>query len=330
MKISYALSALLVLVTCPSFANDTLKLKNGDVLSGTISNYSVEGVTITTSYGEFNIPINQIGGIESPMIDLNDLKKPEPPTPIIAKAEPAIEYGEPVSTDMEVDAEAHKTGLWGATWSGNINAGAEFKDGNSDSNEFIMDGQVKANWNDIHRLKIGAEFETEKENDVKTKDERELFAAYDYFFSDKWFWNNALELEQDKVNNLDLRTIFTSGLGYQIYDEDDLRLAVTFGPGYEREEFENQDAEDSLTANWALDYEQKFYDDFIRLFHNHDIVTPSDDFSSYLFESKSGLRIPLREGVIASGEVEFDWNNDPAIGEVEDDTTYRAKLGYEW
>jgi len=71
-------------------------------------------------------------------------------------------------------------------------------------------------------------------------------------------------------------------------------------------------------------------EDFFRLYHNHDLFSPFDDFSSYLFESETGIKIPLRNGIVASGEIEFDWNNDPADGEGEDDTTYGVKLGYEW
>ena len=68
-----------VIASAPAHAKDTLKLKNGDVLSGQISTYSTNGVTIQTAYGVFDIPVNHIGGVESPRYSMEDLFNPAMP-----------------------------------------------------------------------------------------------------------------------------------------------------------------------------------------------------------------------------------------------------------
>lgn len=317
-------------------AQDQLFLKNGDRLSGEISGYTAATVTIDTAYGTFDVPVETIGGVASPVYEMTDFQTAAvEPIVLPSLSNEVTDIVEPETLNAITPAAGLKnpdaeTGLWGAKWGGKLNVGGELKDGNSDGKNILIDAQTTANWNDVHRLKLGADYEWEKENGIKVTDERQADAAYDYFFADRWFWNNAVMWEQDTITNLDRRVQASTGLGYQFYDTDDVSLEVTFGPGYQNEKYEDQDAEDSLTANWALGYEQSFHDDLFRLYHDHDLTAPTDDFAAWLFESDSGVRVPLKMGIVASGEIEFDWTNEPAMGEQEDDTTYALKLGYEW
>lgn len=314
---------------------DQLYLKNGDRLSGEITGYTAATVTIDTAYGTFDVPVDTIGGVASPIYKVSDFETAAIAPMVIQDITDDLATSSPTELDAIIPAvglknQGAKVDLWGAKWSGNINLGGELKDGNSDGRNIIIDAETTANWRDVHRLTLGADYEWEKENDIKVTDEQQANAIYDFFFADPWFWNNALMWEQDKVTDLDRRVQATTGLGYQFYDTDDLSLEATFGPGYQNEKFTNQDAEDSMTVNWTLGYEQSFRQDLFRLYHDQDITAPTDDFSAWLLESETGVRIPLKMGIVASGEIEFDWTNDPAISEEEDDTTYALKLGYEW
>lgn len=335
-------TALFVSVSTSTLAatQDQLFLKNGDRLTGEITDYSNNIITIQTGFGLLQVDSRNIGGVASATYNMSDFQSTaavEPLTPAPQTVPPVIVSSAPVETEIAaiepaagLNNDDEAPGLWGARWSGNANLGGELETGNSDSKNFSVDAETQANWEDIHRMTLAADYDWEQENDEKVTDEREASGIYDYFFADKWFWNNSVMWEQDKIISLDRRIQATTGLGYQFYDEDDLSLEVTFGPGYQNEKYEDEDAENSMTANWTLDYEQSFYEDFFRLYHDHDLTSPTDDFSAWLFESDSGVKIPLKNGIIASGEVEYDWNNNPAIGEEEEDTTYSVKLGYEW
>jgi putative salt-induced outer membrane protein YdiY len=305
-------------------AEDQLFLKNGDRLSGEITSYNKNIVIIETGFGTLNVDSNNIGGVASPNYDLNDFqfneelsvtKTTAAPTPAIAEAN---------------EEETIKAGPLGAIWNGEVNFGGELETGNGDQEAITIDGEIIANWNDIHRVTASADYEWEQESGDKVTDELELASIYDYFFAERWFLNNRVSYEQDAIEDLDYRIIATTGLGYQIFDTDTRQLEVTFGPGYEREEYNGQDAEDSATANWALNYDQNVYAKLLDFYHNHTLNSPLDDFSSYLFESETGIKIPFGSGLTAGAEVEFDWNNDPATGEQEDDTTYALTLGYAW
>ena len=144
------------------------------------------------------------------------------------------------------------------------------------------------------------------------------------------FLNSALGFEQDEIDELDLRTTAGVGLGHQPFDGDDLNLQYVLGPSYLREEFESGNTEDSIAVRWALDYDQKVWDDVLQLFHNHELLVPSDETDAYIFDSKTGLRVPLKKGLVATAEIDFERDNAPEPGIEKDDTTYALKLGYEW
>lgn len=231
----------------------------------------------------------------------------------------------PIATPKAPDP----TGLWGAKWSGRANAGAAFQSGNSDKENLDLDAKIKAKW-EKHRVTAKAEYTREEDENVKTEDNRSLELLGDYFFKPKWFANANLKWETDDIAALDSRSSYGVALGHQPFDTDDLSLKYQLGPNWLQEERTNGTSDDSLAYNWQLDYEQKFWDGNIEFFHNHQLLIPSDETSSYLLDTNTGARIPLRKSIIATFEIEHDVDKGAPQGTSESDTTYALKLGYEW
>ncbi|MEM9136530.1 MAG: DUF481 domain-containing protein, partial [Cyanobacteria bacterium P01_F01_bin.42] len=200
---------------------------------------------------------------------------------------------------------------WGATWSGDVSLGADLRTGNSETNAVNADLNLEAKWTK-HSFLLSADFNREEDDGDTTVDNQRLELTHDYFFIPKWFIESQARFEQDDIDLLDLRTTLSMGLGYQPYDQEDLKLNFIAGLGYLREEFEEDGTDDSATLEWSMNYQQRFYDDAFRLFHENDLSVPADDLDAYIFQSESGMRIPIRSGIIASAEIEFDWDNDPA------------------
>lgn len=212
--------------------------------------------------------------------------------------------------------------------SGEINAGGQLKRGNSEKDTLNLD----AKWTlrrPKDRMIIYGEYNRSEEAGEVTEDDQQLRFTYDYFLSEKWFLEGDLKFEKDDVAELDLRTIFGVGLGYQFYERDDLNLQVLGGVNYQNEEFANGSGVDSLGLHWGLKYDQKIWKD-LKVYHEHDLTTPFEDLGAFLFESKTGLKMPLIANIIGSAEVEYDHNAEPAPGAKKDDTIYRFKIGYSW
>lgn len=238
---------------------------------------------------------------------------------------------DPIPKDLtDGEAPKHVEDSFETKWSGRVNFGASLQTGNTEKDGITADAEIKAELDDKQSVRLKAEINREKDEGTITEDNRSLDALYDHFFAPQWFFNATAGLEQDDIANLDLRTTLGAGLGYQPYKSDALNLQMVLGPTYLHEDFENGNTDDSITARWALEYNQKVLDERFDLFHDHEIFIPSDDTGAFLLESKTGVRVPITAGIIASGQIDFDWDNDPEPGIVEDDTKYALKLGYEW
>mgnify|MGYP003626021229 FL=1 len=334
-----------------ALAEDKVFLENGDQFSGEIISYDQDQIVIKTVYGAFDIPLryikgaytdNQAQGLEiaqslsaqdhaaaaAPEHDVQAITAMPPVSAELAALE-GEKKSTPVGTSAKEDEDASYKNFWGADYSGNVNLGFDMKRGNSETEAINIDTTLMATVKK-HDFKLRGEYHREKDGGIVNTDDRSLSLAHDYNFTKKWFVGSKVKLEQDEPAQLDMRSTVSTGLGYHWIQRKDLSVKFVAGPGYIYEEFEDGTDDAALTYNWAFDYNQKFYDDLFRLFHEHSLNTPADETDAYLFESRSGVRVPIRKGIVVSGQVDYDWDNAPAQGSKEDDTTYSLKLGYEW
>ncbi len=323
----------LVLISLPSTAMaDWIMLQNGDRLSGTITAQSANEVTINTDIlGQVTIPKTRVASIHqgnAPRVLARELRTGEPlstaiNTPQTIAAPKAL---------VETPAESAKTtekqdGQY--KWSGRVSAGGTLEDGNNNSKSITLDTDIKAR-DKKNRFAFGGEANWAEEEGEKTDNDQQIYANYDRFITDKWFVGGRQSFEKDEFEELDLRSQTGLFAGYQFYEQEDLNLQVKAGPEYIYEEFENGDSESDLAASWALDYDQKLFEETVQVFHKHEIAAPFTDANAFLLESESGIRMPVSKILDASLQIDFDWDNDPAEGVKENDTTYGLKLGYGW
>lgn len=325
---------LLILLSFISQADAAIvELNNGDRLSGTIISTENSAIHLDTIFGTVEIPMHQIASIRGS----NETRTTTPAhtytqhrtNDVIQEQIVSAPIAPAPTQGTEAIKTEDKTGLWGAKWKGNANFGASIQTGNSDKDALNADAALNARW-EKHRASAKVKYNREDDEGTVSVDNKSLDLAYDYFFMDKWFWNNKLAFKQDDIEDLDLRTRYGMGIGHQLFEQDDLNLKYIIGLSYLHEKFENDGTDESLAYEWQFDYDQKLWGDFVKIFHNHDFILPSDDREAFLFDSSSGLRMPLKAGIIATAGIDFDWDNDPVAGTTEEDVIYSIKLGYEW
>ncbi len=314
-KILYILPLLMISTSAQA---DWITLKNGDRISGDITSQDTSSVTMnTTSLGQITLGQDKIHSVHTGPAT-NDVIASAPAPEAVASIAPAA--GE----------EERRDGVY--NWTGRVSAGGTVKDGNSRSKTIVGDADIKAR-DKMNRFSLGGEANWSEDEGVKTKNDQQLYATYDRFISQdqKWFVGGGQTLERDEFANLDYRSKTGAFVGHQFYEQDDLNLQIKAGPNYIFDKFENGDSDGYAALGWALRYDQKLLTaKSLQVFHNHDLNTPFEDTGAFLFESETGVRVPLSKSLDASAQVDFDWDNDPQAGIREDDTTYAVKLGYGW
>ena len=301
-----------------------LHFKNGDRVSGDfIAMKQGERVVFKTRFGQtVEVPWNNIDRL------VNDKGKS-----IIGTSKEAQNDGQNQTAEAEETAEtedeAEPEPPSGFDWSGAVNLGAGFRTGNSETESLNFDYTVSAR-RDKHRFRSSGEYNRQEDAEEVTVDNRKIRFKHDYFFLKNWFANTSAAFVQDDIADLDLRTALGFGLGHQPYDTDTRKLEYVASLNYLHEDFDNTPTEETMAGEWDLSYEQRFLDDLFRLSHNHSLLVPGDDTGAYILDTATALRVPLRKGLLASAEVQYDRDNDPPAGIEKDDTLYALKLGYEW
>ncbi len=334
---------------------DTVYMKNGDVLTGTVVSFSGASLKLTTTYaGVVTIASSEVVSVAT---DAPVVVKLGSGREVIGRLSEAaggglvISGADGASTPLELSKVSFAPPPAPTPWfryKGEINAGLNGASGNTDQVGYHLDGSVRPAFG-ANALSVKGQLNrtetTVDGTDQTTVSNWRVLGQYDRFFTDNWygFFNNGWE--NDDLKELNVRISTAAGLGYKFWDDEMRYLTAEFGPGLVYENFRRSrvaggDTDDPgddvfdnpdrnyMTARWALDLDHGLYDPGTRLYHNHILTTRIDDPNTLIFQSSTGLKFNLIGAVNAGAEIQFDWNNDPATGAVKNDLRYLVKLGY--
>ncbi len=334
---------------------DTVRMKNGDVLTGKVLSFDSEGLVLTTTYaGDLTIAAGEVASVttdEPVIVDMGDGREMAGRLVVDAGGGLSVEAedGGEVALDLsEVSFAPPPPPIPWFRYGGEINLGLNAASGNTKLVGFHVDGAVRPEFGDNAISLKGQLNITDTKidgNNETTESNWRVLGQYNRFWTEHWyaFVNNGYE--NDDLKDLNLRISTSAGLGYKFWDDEMRYLTAELGPGYVYENFKRiqepgmdpDDPSDDFTRNpdrdyaagrWALDFDHGVFSPDTRFYHNHILLFRLDDPNTFIFQSSTGLKMGLFYGVIAGAEVQFDWNNDPAQGAVEDDLRYMLKIGY--
>lgn len=322
-----------LMTASPMALADQLYIKNGDRLTGKVmSMIQGDPLVFQAPYGtEIKVAWEHVSAIH------DDMGRPisfavtqcEPLEELAQNVEFKLEQATAKETPIETPSVEKPQDPTAYKWSGRVNAGGNLQDGNNQKKSVSIDGKMQAR-NDDNRFIVTADANWAQDEGVETENDRQFAFEYDRFVTKQWFIGSRLNLKTDEQAKLDLRSKLGAFTGYQFFESDDLNLLAKLGLDYIKTDYETGKSESDMALNWALDYDQRFYEASFQLFHDHELSVPADETDAFVFESKSGLRVPVGKHLTGTAAVDFDWDNKPAAKVREQDTTYSVKLGYEW
>ena len=328
---------------------DSVRLANGDVISGTVSSFDAETLTIETTYaGAIAIKASDVVRVstDAPVVlQLSDGS--EVNGRIISGAGGAMSVLDASGASVPVQlsqvasfAPPAPPEPW-FQYSGEINAGFNAATGNTETQGYHLDGLFEPIFGQNGLSFTGQLNRSEAEiaNDAGDGTRNETTASnwrvlgqYNRELTEHWysFVNNGWE--NDDLKQLNLRVSAATGAGYKFWDDEMRFLTAELGPGYVYENFRRRDDDnpdrDYISARWALDFDHGIVTPDTRFYHNHTLLERVDNLDTFIFQSATGLKFALIGAINAGAEVQFDWNNDPAEGAREEDLRYMLKLGY--
>jgi putative salt-induced outer membrane protein YdiY len=294
---------------------DTVRLANGDSLTGTLIEADESYVVIETEYaGRVVIERSHVVEIRT-----------EEPHPVLLedgseREEPAGAL--PLEKVAAVDEAERKF-----KWFMELNLGFDGRWGNSDRAGVNADSRVKLDW-DRHDLELTAAFERERKQGTLTGSDWRT--AADYMWRVRGPWNLGLftGFEHDRFQELDLRNTTATSVAYEWLEGFGWDIKTALGPGFIYEDNTGQEDFD-FGYRYKLDLEKSLLGKQLRLRHDEQFVGSFEEAGQFIVASETGLKVKVFRPFTVGLKFRFDWNNRPAEGSDEEDLRLIFTLGYE-
>jgi len=341
MKIVFRSFYIIILLFTLTASNaDTLTMKDGSVLVGHVISQKKNILKFNTSFaGIINVKWEQVKTIDTEqpvtiMLVTDELVL----TKHISNIEGGISQIKKAGEEWKTAFKSHNVSYinpepWllgqGFKISARANVSLKSQRGNTVKDELDMDGEVKfRSLQDRYTFKGLLEHDTSA--DITTSDNWLFSSKYDSFYTKKQYYGAQLQLERDRFTDLNLRTSFGPHIGHQRYESDELNLSTDIGFFKVWEDNIINADTDYLALNWNINYDQYFFNKITQFYHNQQGLWDWEKSGKVTFISWTGFRFPLRGGIVASAELEWEHDSQPTESIHKSDRTYRIKLGYQW
>jgi putative salt-induced outer membrane protein YdiY len=318
---------------------DEVIMTNGDRLTGRILKMDQDTVRLKTAYaGTITIEHSQVRSLRRDPAQAG-VSVAEPPDAdpstvgdgSVSNAQRRTAARPASGSSMSARSESGKASAFtpGSALSGRVNFALSSETGNSEQNEVDIDYELgyRRGW---HRLASIGAFEFDTNDGEKITDKWSTRNRYSRHFPSRWYGAVWLALKHDRFADLRLRLLGGPALGYLAFESKALNLSLEAGPMVLQDDFYGQPDQDFLGLGWFLNYDQLVWDDRLQPYHRQFGYLALDGNAKRLWQSWTGLRVPLAGGFTGTVELEYDYDSDPAVEAKTTDTTLRLKLGYEW
>ena len=332
---------LFVMLLLSSYSSaDTLVMKDGSILKGIILTQEKNTLKLKTVYaGTLKIKWDQVRSFQTDktttiMLVTDELVK----TKHVSNIDDGITQVKKEGEAWETAFKSHNVAFinpdpWrlgnGYKVTGKANLSLKSQRGNTIKDEFEMDGQLTFRSLE-DRYTFNGTLENDTNNNKQSADNWLFGGKYDYFVSKKRYYGVNLSFERDRFTDLDLRTALGPHIGRQFYESHELNLRAEVGIAKVYENNIEADDHDYLAFKWYANYDHFLFSDLTQFYHEQSGLWDVEKTNKVTFTSWTGFRFPLQFGIVASAELELEYDSQPNDGVDKSDETYRLKIGYQW
>jgi len=220
------------------------------------------------------------------------------------------------------------------TYKGSLTAGSSQATGNTRFRNVSVLGDLVARSEQLRLSLLGRYVYGDRDGALITRNARGTIKL-DFFISKRFFWFASAYFENDRFQDLKLRTAIASGPGYQWIDHGDLDgifKGMTFqteaGLSYFNEDFRTAADEASFRARVSMKWDWQIFDGRVVLYHYDEIFPSLQNASNFYFTMDNGVRLKILDGLTSGLQVTTRYNNRPPAGTTDTDNLYLFTLGY--
>ena len=212
---------------------------------------------------------------------------------------------------------------------GRLNVGVTVTKGNTETGTYYGEGELVAR-SERNRFTVGARFNKEEDHGEKTADEQTAYMRYDHFVTKKLFFEANAAGTKDRFKDLNLRSSFGAGVGYQFLETDRTNLSFETGVNYVNEDHIVAEDNSFMAGRWALHFDHFLYKKALQFFHSNEGLISLEDAEDLIVQSQTGFRFILFKNFNATAQLNYDWDKSPSPGIKKGDATYLVTVGYQF
>ena len=328
---------------------DTVTVNDGSVLLGSILGISDGNLTIQTEFaGKIKIPYHKVSAIKSDdeiSLRLDDnrtfdgiIENSEDNLLKIAGNDEEFSFSEirhlwnANSTDPLIFAAQQSARALQMKWKHSLGFNLTGASGNSES--FGLGIRLDSSYgNKMRAYDMYFSYLNSTKEDITIVDETTFGLDYDSRFFERLSWYAKTDLENDRLEEVDLRATAALGLKYSWIEEQNYKASLRGGAAFRFEELDS-DSVKSLqepALDLGLEYSHKLKK-FLFVESDASYIPSINDFSDFLFRKDTALMIALSEKQdwkLRSG-LAGTYNSTPVPGKEEMDLKYYIRMIYEF
>ncbi|MFJ2530488.1 DUF481 domain-containing protein [Pseudomonas helmanticensis] len=334
--LSRSLLCLAVFSASTPLLADTVWLKNGDKLSGTITVFDGGKLLIQTKYaGAVTIDWKEVKTLDS---DQHLLVKQDAYTGEVSKSLTAAEDGKVTLANGEAPKTVElasiqqilkpKPVVEDLVWKGNVDLALDYQRAEKDTDDYDVGFKTTARHGRWRHTAEG-EYNREVQDDETTTNNWRAEYALDRFLTDQWFWQGRLNYKRDHIEELARQRVVGTGPGYQFWDDE--LGAFSLGSLLNRTDYEYRDGSKdnfySVAMKW--DYNRYLIGKKVEFFTNGEVGKPLSGVADYALDAEMGLRYKVTDWASLNLKAERDiisGTNDADLNK----TRYTAGFGVAW
>ena len=309
-----------------------VRLKNGDRLTGRLVRFEGGKLTLATDYtGDIHLDWVQVDcfsteGVHTFRFSDNTVLRGIAECP----QQGAIRVRDPETGSARTltlaDLEAINPPPQ-VRYKGNLTAGGSASSGNTESQAYYGAGRLEVR-SKAHRLTLSAKGNYAESDDATTAQNASGTGKYDYFLTEHVFAYAQALLEQDELQDLNLRAAAGAGLGYQFFDTERLSLYAEAGASHVDEDYEDAEDRSYASGRWSVGLQWQILPDRVRFFHLQEGYVSLEDTEDFYIRTEQGFQLPLIDHFFCNIQVDYDYKNRPAPDKEKEDLRYLIGLGY--
>ncbi len=276
---------------------DEIVLQNGDRLTGTVKSVENDRLTLETEYSDpITITFSKVKEIftDTPVeVHLMEGEILKGRLRTVGEGEIVVELSAERRSAVIDWAKVKSINPPKKRWKGSVTVGANQQSGNTDRTSASVAAEAMRRA-EKDRINLRLLFNYAEEDGKVTT--RNTFGAlkYDYFLNHKLYSYLSIELLSDEFRDLNLRTVVGPGIGYQLWDDENISLLFEAGVNYISEDLDKGEDDSWITGRVASDLKWQIIRQLA--FSNYFLIYPTlEDIGEFQLRNEASISSPIAQ-----------------------------------